>query len=72
MILGTAMDSLSSMQSFLKGRPKVFKSLEQGIEWWYENICVSIIIIEAHFVSNRSAIKYLNSHVHIHNYISVP
>ncbi|XP_056010784.1 protein phosphatase methylesterase 1-like isoform X2 [Ostrea edulis] len=30
---GTAMDSLSSMQSFLKGRPKVFKSLEQGIEW---------------------------------------
>lgn len=30
---GTAMDALSSMQSFLKGRPSIFKSLEQGIEW---------------------------------------
>ncbi|XP_062582663.1 protein phosphatase methylesterase 1-like [Saccostrea cucullata] len=30
---GTAMDALSSMHNFLKGRPSVFKSLEQGIEW---------------------------------------
>ncbi|KAL4230878.1 Protein phosphatase methylesterase 1 [Mactra antiquata] len=30
---GTALEALSSMQSFLRGRPKVFKSLEQAIEW---------------------------------------
>ena len=27
------MEALSSMQSFLKGRPKSFRSLEQAIEW---------------------------------------
>lgn len=31
---GTAMDALTSMQSFLRGRPKNFRSLEQAIEWW--------------------------------------
>ena len=31
---GTAMEALSSMQSFLRGRPSSFQSLEQGIEWW--------------------------------------
>ena len=31
---GTAMEALSSMQSFLRGRPKVFKSIEHAIEWW--------------------------------------
>lgn len=31
---GTAMDALSSMQSFLRGRPKTFTSLETAIEWW--------------------------------------
>lgn len=31
---GTALEALSSMQSFLRGRPKVFSSLEQAIEWW--------------------------------------
>lgn len=31
---GTALEALSSMQSFLRGRPKVFNSLEQAIEWW--------------------------------------
>lgn len=31
---GTAMDALSSMQSFLRGRPKTFTSLENAIEWW--------------------------------------
>ncbi|KAK2155649.1 hypothetical protein NP493_2060g00006 [Ridgeia piscesae] len=30
---GTALDALSSMQSFLRGRPKVFKSIEGAIEW---------------------------------------
>lgn len=32
---GTALEALSSMQSFLRGRPKIFKSLEHAIEWWY-------------------------------------
>lgn len=31
---GTALEALSSMQSFLRGRPKVFSSLEHAIEWW--------------------------------------
>lgn len=30
---GTAMDALSSMQSFLRGRPKTFTTLENAIEW---------------------------------------
>ncbi|XP_021352116.1 protein phosphatase methylesterase 1-like [Mizuhopecten yessoensis] len=30
---GTAMESLNSMQSFLRGRPSMFKSLEHAIEW---------------------------------------
>ncbi|XP_077817494.1 protein phosphatase methylesterase 1 isoform X5 [Macaca mulatta] len=30
---GTAMDALNSMQNFLRGRPKTFKSLENAIEW---------------------------------------
>ncbi|XP_072040987.1 protein phosphatase methylesterase 1-like [Amphiura filiformis] len=30
---GTALDALQSMQSFLRGRPKQFKSLEYAIEW---------------------------------------
>lgn len=30
---GTAMDALASMQSFLRGRPKKFTSLEHAIEW---------------------------------------
>ena len=30
---GTAMDALSSMQSFLRGRPKCFPSIENAIEW---------------------------------------
>lgn len=31
---GTALDALASMQSFLRGRPKFFTSLEHAIEWW--------------------------------------
>ncbi|XP_061753733.1 protein phosphatase methylesterase 1 isoform X2 [Nerophis ophidion] len=30
---GTAMDALNSMQNFLRSRPKIFKSLENAIEW---------------------------------------
>ncbi|XP_026284611.2 protein phosphatase methylesterase 1 [Frankliniella occidentalis] len=30
---GTAMDALTSMQSFLRGRPNNFRSLEHAIEW---------------------------------------
>ncbi|XP_043929329.1 protein phosphatase methylesterase 1 [Protopterus annectens] len=30
---GTAMDALNSMQNFLRSRPKMFKSLENAIEW---------------------------------------
>ncbi|MCL4113190.1 UNVERIFIED_CONTAM: hypothetical protein GTU68_021587 [Idotea baltica] len=30
---GTAMDALSSMQSFLRGRPQHFNSLQNAIEW---------------------------------------
>ena len=30
---GTAMDALSSMQNFLRGRPKTFSSIENAIEW---------------------------------------
>ena len=32
---GTAMEALSSMQTFLKSRPSTFGSLEEGIEWRY-------------------------------------
>lgn len=31
---GTAMEALSSMQSFLRSRPKTFQTLESAIEWW--------------------------------------
>jgi protein phosphatase methylesterase 1 len=31
---GTALDALASMQSFLRGRPTHFTSLEHAIEWW--------------------------------------
>lgn len=30
---GTAMDALSSMQSFLRGRPNNFNSLQNAVEW---------------------------------------
>lgn len=31
---GTALESLTSMQSFLRGRPVSFASLESAIQWW--------------------------------------
>ncbi|CAL1543005.1 unnamed protein product [Lymnaea stagnalis] len=30
---GTALEALASMQSFLRGRPKTFESMEKAIEW---------------------------------------
>ena len=30
---GTALDALSSMQSFLRGRPKNFPTIENAVEW---------------------------------------
>ena len=35
LISGTAIESLGSMQSFLRGRPSSFKSVEHAIEWRY-------------------------------------
>lgn len=32
---GSAMESLTSMQSFLRSRPKTFKSLTDAISWGY-------------------------------------
>lgn len=31
--LGSAMEALHSIQNFLKGRPKSFKSIDHAIEW---------------------------------------
>lgn len=31
--VGSAMNALSSMQNFLRGRPQSFESLERAIEW---------------------------------------
>lgn len=31
---GTAMDALTSMQSFLRSRPNSFATIPQAIEWW--------------------------------------
>jgi hypothetical protein len=31
--IGSALDALSSMQTFLQGRPKLFNSIEQAIEY---------------------------------------
>ena len=36
------MDALVSMQSFLRGRPSVFKSLEGAIEWRYVIVCCRV------------------------------
>lgn len=30
---GSALEALSSMQSFLRSRPQFFKSIQQAIEW---------------------------------------
>lgn len=35
---GSAMESLASMQSFLRSRPKYFKSLNDAISWGFVHI----------------------------------
>ena len=37
------MESLASMQSFLRGRPSTFNSLEHAIEWRY--ICIILFAL---------------------------
>ena len=32
---GSAMDALSSMQTFLRSRPDRFQSVQHAIQWWY-------------------------------------
>ncbi|XP_018340667.1 PREDICTED: protein phosphatase methylesterase 1 [Trachymyrmex septentrionalis] len=34
---GTAMDALTSMQSFLRSRPSSFSTISQAIEWWFRS-----------------------------------
>jgi protein phosphatase methylesterase 1 len=37
---GSAMEALTSMQTFLQGRPKHFNSIEQAIEYTYASISI--------------------------------
>lgn len=46
---GSAMESLASMQSFLRSRPKSFKSLKDAISWGYVN---NILYLELKFKSH--------------------
>lgn len=46
---GSAMESLASMQSFLRSRPKSFKSLKDAISWGYKYTLI-IYIIATSFV----------------------
>ncbi|XP_061559145.1 protein phosphatase methylesterase 1 [Phycodurus eques] len=52
---GTAMDALNSMQNFLRSRPKMFKSLENAIEWSVKS--GQIRNIESARVSMRGQVK---------------
>lgn len=47
---GSAMESLASMQSFLRSRPKSFKSLKDAISWGYAICCTYTIISIANFL----------------------
>lgn len=47
---GTAMDALSSMQSFLRGRPQHFNSLQNAIEWGWEGSEICFIQFAIKFV----------------------
>ena len=49
--IGTALEGLSAMQSFLKGRPKSFSSIEKAIEWRYSRnidkfVCFSTVAVK--------------------------
>lgn len=39
------MDALNSMQNFLRGRPKTFKSVENAIEWRYTVLDILLKIL---------------------------
>lgn len=41
------MDALNSMQNFLRGRPKTFKSVENAIEWRYIVLSMLLQIISS-------------------------
>lgn len=56
---GSALDALSSMQTFLQGRPKMFKSIEQAIE--YSVRSGSIRNVESARVSIIGQLKKCNS-----------
>ena len=54
------MDSLVSMQSFLRGRPSVFKSLEDAIEWRY---------VVVHCIVTCCIVSLINVRTCMHMYI---
>ena len=54
---GTAMEALSSMQTFLKSRPSTFGSLEEGIEWRYGTADVQHCSF-LHYLVNHLATSY--------------
>lgn len=60
---GSAMDALSSMQTFLQGRPKIFNSVEQAIE--YSIRCGSIRNLESARVSIVGQLKKFNTAISI-------
>lgn len=41
---GTAMDALTSMQSFLRSRPKGFETIAHAIEWWFVISLIKYVI----------------------------
>lgn len=38
------MEALSSMQTFLQGRPKVFNTVEQAVEYKFKNYILTLIV----------------------------
>merc|ERR550539_2166065 len=73
---GTAMDALSSMQSFLRSRPKSFPSLEYAIEWAVRS--GQVRNLESARVSMPGQLKDIETgscstkDVHINNTVTVP
>lgn len=41
---GTAMDALTSMQSFLRSRPSNFSTISQAVEWWLVHFTIQRIM----------------------------
>lgn len=77
--LGSAMEALHSIQNFLKGRPKSFKSVDHAIEWRFafrllytlsskDDICLIIYFVDtqcSQMSMNLSCLRYLPATVHI-------